>query len=253
MVPTVLGVVLFAPQQLFVAAAALLGLYTIREYLDLAEKLDMAPMRYVAYAMAALLFVPRLDLAAPLMAIAALTMAMRPSRDLVSAAPGAAAVVFGVAYCALPWRLLVELRELPNGIVLSLYAIVIVWVSDTAAYYGGRAFGRHKLAPRVSPGKTWEGTVCSSLVAMLVGYFYIAHFFPNMPLAANLLMALTVNIAGQIGDLAESAIKRGAGVKDSGTLLPGHGGVLDRVDALLFAIPVLWYDIKLIAFLYPKP
>jgi phosphatidate cytidylyltransferase len=253
MVPTVLSVVFFAPPVLFLAAAALLALFTIREYIDLTEKLEMAPMRYVAYAMALLLFVPRVEFAAPLMAIAALTLAMRPSRDLVAVAPGAAAVVLGVAYTALPWRLFVEIHEMPNGIALACYALLIVAVSDTSAYYGGRAFGRHKLAPRISPGKTWEGTVCSTLVSMLVGYFYIRHFFPAMEVAENLLLALSVNIAGQIGDLAESAIKRGAGVKDSGTLLPGHGGILDRVDALLFAIPVLWYDIKLIAFLHAKP
>jgi phosphatidate cytidylyltransferase len=139
------------------------------------------------------------------------------------------------------------------GQVLVLYVLILTWVGDTAAYYVGRSMGRHRLAPRVSPGKTWEGTVASLLASMALGYFALNHFFPSVPLWLNLFTALLVNVAGQLGDLAESALKRGAGVKDSGGLLPGHGGMLDRVDALLFAIPVMWYDVEILLHPYLSP
>jgi phosphatidate cytidylyltransferase len=146
--------------------------------------------------------------------------------------------------------------------------MLLVWCGDIAAYYVGRAMGKNKLAPRISPGKTWEGAVASVLGAVLVGlllFHYINSVaellqrlrlftpathatiwpppispwaFPMAPLWFITLYAVCVNVAAQFGDLVESALKRGAGVKDSGTLLPGHGGVLDRIDALLFALPV---------------
>jgi len=254
MVPVVLGVVLFAPPWLFAIAMAVLALFTIREYFALAAKQNLEPQRYTGYAIAVLcVMLPGFPNSIPspapieaLMVILALTLAMY-SRGLVSVLPSAASTVFGVLYAALPFSLLVRVRLMPGGIALALYAIVIIWVSDTAAYFGGRLLGRHKLAPRISPGKTWEGAIASMAGAMLFGYFYLHYALPDIPLATSLIMAVTVNIAGQLGDLAESAMKRGAGVKDSGTLLPGHGGALDRVDALLFAIPVLWYDVILLA------
>jgi phosphatidate cytidylyltransferase len=129
----------------------------------------------------------------------------------------------------------------------------VVWAGDIAALYIGRAWGRHKMAPSLSPNKTWEGALGSlagSLLAagVLLG---LAHLFATQwdkvwlsypeDLWYWLGLAVLVNVAAQVGDLAESALKRSAGVKDSGSLLPGHGGVLDRIDALLLAAPVLWY------------
>jgi phosphatidate cytidylyltransferase len=176
-----------------------------------------------------------------------------------------------VSYIVLPYAgftlgLLPILRTLWSGPLYLLYLMLLVWCGDIAAYYVGRAIGRHKLAPRVSPGKTWEGAIASVLGAVIVGlvlFHYInpiiraiqrihllgypgfgpfqpdAHpFYPLAPWWFVALFAVCVNVAAQIGDLTESALKRGAGVKDSGTLLPGHGGVLDRIDALLFALPV---------------
>ena len=243
-----------APPLRFGISVAVLALLTIREYLDLAAKQSLEPQRYVAYVMAALcVMLPMIPNPVPieaLMVMLTLTLAMHSSRNLVSVVPSAAATVFGVLYVALPFSLLLRLRLMPGGVALALYALVIIWVSDTAAYYGGRYLGRggiHKLAPRISPGKTWEGAISSMIGAMLFGYFYLRYALPEIPLTTSLIMSVTVNIAGQLGDLAESAMKRGAGVKDSGTLLPGHGGALDRVDALLFAIPVLWYDVVLLA------
>ena len=131
-----------------------------------------------------------------------------------------------------------------------------VWAGDTAALYIGKAFGRHKLAPRLSPGKTWEGSVGSiagsALAAgalILISDSLSAHgntlIHISEPMWQTFLLAAILNIAAQLGDLLESAIKRGAGVKDSGTMLPGHGGILDRIDALLLAAPVLWFALTL--------
>ena len=130
--------------------------------------------------------------------------------------------------------------------------MVCVWAGDIAALYIGRTFGRHKLAPRLSPGKTWEGSIASIAGSILAAAIlvYISDLLTargnltvhiTEPLWQTLLLAAILNIAAQLGDLLESAVKRGAGVKDSGTMLPGHGGILDRIDALLLAAPVLWF------------
>jgi phosphatidate cytidylyltransferase len=133
-----------------------------------------------------------------------------------------------------------------------LLLFCVVWSGDIAALYVGRSLGRRKLAPKLSPGKTWEGSLASvagSLIAavllVLLGQWMVRHSLPGLAYEGSwahwLLLAVVLNIAAQIGDLVESALKRGAKVKDSGSLLPGHGGVLDRIDALLLAAPVLWY------------
>ena len=157
-------------------------------------------------------------------------------------------------YIAYPLTLLPKLWMLENGSALVLFLFLCVWCGDIAALYVGRHFGRHKLAPRLSPNKTWEGAIASVVAAIVFG---MALIFAGDALANNgssftklhtsapwwewVLLAILLNAAAQFGDLLESALKRGAGVKDSGTLLPGHGGVLDRIDALLLAAPALWF------------
>jgi phosphatidate cytidylyltransferase len=126
------------------------------------------------------------------------------------------------------------------------FALALSWVGDIAAYYVGKNFGRHKLAPRVSPGKSWEGAVASLAGSMVFGFFYLNYLIPQVAPWQSLLLAGVGNVAGQLGDLAESALKRGAGVKDSGTMLPGHGGWLDRVDSTLFAVPVVYWLVMLL-------
>ncbi len=252
LIPIVLALVLWAPEALFAAVLALVAWLTLREYLELADKAGQAPLRYFSWiavvalvawlAAAALVAWPA---AAALVLLAPLTLALAlwPSRPLASSLPGAAASLLGVFYVGLPLGLLGALRRLPNGPGWVIYVLVLVWLSDTAAYFVGRALGRHKLAPRISPAKTWEGAAGSLAAAVAFGLAFPAYFLPRPPptLAWSLLTAAAVNIAGQMGDLVESALKRSAGVKDSSTLLPGHGGLLDRLDALLFAVPVLWY------------
>ncbi len=187
-------------------------------------------------------------------------------RDPLSQAlPSAAASYLLLPYVGFTLGVLVVLQPVANGALYLLFLMLLVWCGDISAYYVGRAIGKHKLAPRISPGKTWEGAAGSVLGAVVLG-LVLFHFigpianafarvhlmsvgagmpsalapwiFPHTPVWFVVLFAVCVNVAAQLGDLVESALKRGAGVKDSGTLLPGHGGVLDRIDALLFALPV---------------
>ena len=194
-----------------------------------------------------------------------LLLALR--RDPLSQAlPDAASSYMLLPYIGWTLAVLPFLRISANGSLYLLYLMLLVWCGDIAAYYVGRAIGKHKLAPRISPGKSWEGAIASVLTAIVVGVLVMHYIDPiadgfrslrlldttraitqypvpaantnRVPLWFVTLFAISVNVAAQLGDLVESALKRGAGVKDSGTLLPGHGGVLDRIDALLFALPV---------------
>jgi phosphatidate cytidylyltransferase len=131
------------------------------------------------------------------------------------------------------------------GTVLVLYPVLLTWASDTGAYFAGRAFGRAKLMPSISPGKTRAGAVGALLVTMVVSLVYNAVVLrPAAQLALTIWTAavfgLVISAAGQVGDLFESMLKRQAGVKDSSTLLPGHGGILDRLDSLYFVLPVAY-------------
>ncbi len=170
--------------------------------------------------------------------------------------PDTAQGLFGLIWIVYPLSLIPLLWKTEDGPALVVFLMLAVWSGDIAALYVGRAIGRHKLAPRLSPGKTWEGAIASIAGSLLVtvGLLFLGD---RLTARGNLLLHITepawqtlalaaiLNIAAQIGDLLESAVKRGAGVKDSGTLLPGHGGILDRIDALLLATPVLWYALVL--------
>ena len=149
-------------------------------------------------------------------------------------------IAFGMLYICLPLCLLIALKEIPNGSAWIFFVLAVVFSGDTGAFYGGRFFGRHKLYPSISPGKTWEGSVGGFLASLLAAlpFFLFTHLSESvLPLIG---LAACLSIAGQVGDLAESMVKRVHGVKDSGNTLPGHGGILDRIDGLLFAIPVLY-------------
>jgi len=144
-------------------------------------------------------------------------------------------------FLVLPLSAVVRLHGIGMvGRKLLLFTLVLVWVGDTAAYFVGRAIGRWRMAPKLSPKKTWEGAAANLLGSVLVALI-AQRWITEVPLQHLIGMAALANIAGQAGDLLESAYKRSAGMKDSGTLLPGHGGMLDRIDALVLAAPVVWY------------
>jgi phosphatidate cytidylyltransferase len=149
-------------------------------------------------------------------------------------------IVFGLLYICLPLGLLIFIDKHPRGNIWIFFLLFVIFMTDTGAFYFGRIFGKHKLYPSVSPGKTWEGAIggfLCSLIAVLIFSF----FFPVYRLNVSIwVLAASLSILSQVGDLAESLLKRIYGVKDSGKILPGHGGVLDRIDGLLFAIPALY-------------
>ena len=254
LIPVVLALVLWASLWLFFLGLlpfALLGLW---EYLELMARAGASPPRLPLYLaglalLAAAAWFPRHLLGAIILASLAVFLVAALRKGLASEIPAiSAAAVFGLLYVAVPFALAVDLRAGQDGPWVLLYGLILVWVGDTAAFFGGRAMGRHRLAPTLSPGKTWEGTVISALVTVAFGFWLFRVWFgpASAPAFHFVLLPLVINVAAQLGDLAESALKRGAGVKDSSNLIPGHGGVLDRVDALLFALPALWYYWKLV-------
>jgi phosphatidate cytidylyltransferase len=265
LIPVVLLLIFWAPLWLVMLAAAIVAELALWEYLNLADAMGAKTPRTAVAAAVALLFVcifRRPDFVGPLLGALSLALfalcAFRAPMNRVL--PDAAYSVFGLLYIGVPLTTLPLLSEQENGPSLLIFLFFVVWAGDIAALYVGRAWGRRKLAPAISPGKTWEGAVASVagsvLVALLLlelaealsrGNFGKLSSLMSYPgsMAGWLGLAVLLNVAAQVGDLVESAIKRGAGVKDSGAILPGHGGVLDRIDALLVASPVLWYALLL--------
>ena len=173
-----------------------------------------------------------------------LTAAMVRGAPFDRMIPAAGVTVLSVMYVILLGGHLIAVRvgfrPLLSRNLLGFFFLVIMG-SDAAAYYGGRLFGRHKLAPTVSPGKTWEGFVAGMLASLLLAVAAHYWFFLDLPLKFALPLAAIMNVVGVLGDLTESALKRSTGAKDTAQILPGHGGVLDRIDSLLFNAPVIYY------------
>ena len=172
--------------------------------------------------------------------------------------PETAAGLLMLVYIAYPLTLIPRLLHEEDGTALLLFLFLCVWSGDIAALYVGKRFGKRKLSPTLSPNKTWAGAVASLIASAAFGMALVGvgeyltrsgssftRLHTSEPWWQSLLLALLLNVAAQLGDLLESALKRGADIKDSGTLLPGHGGILDRIDALLLAAPVLWYILLL--------
>jgi phosphatidate cytidylyltransferase len=244
LIPFVTWLVLAGPQWAFVAIVAAVGLLAFREFDKIAVENHIASAGWPGMAAGlALLLAPLPGLIVVLVALLAMLLALR-CPDLKDSMAAAAVSVLGVVYIFGSWRCAIDLRTIsPHWL---MFALLLSWAGDTAALYVGRAWGRHRLAPRVSPGKTWEGAVGSVAGGILVGGLYAHFLIPSASLALVIPLAAAGNIAGQVGDLCESAFKRGAGVKDSGASLPGHGGFLDRVDSSLFSIPVVFALLKLL-------
>jgi phosphatidate cytidylyltransferase len=280
LVPIVLVLILRAPVPVLAVVAGIVALVTIYEFLKLTESYGVRPLRILTYIFSGIfflllafnvgnekpllstaVFVYCLGFAAAIAPFIFLTRAMR-NEDLSTGYPAAAASVFAFTYIALPMGMLVQLRQQWAGAFYLLYLLLVVWAGDIFAYFVGKSIGRHLMAPRISPKKTWEGAAASLAASVAVGWVLFRYALPlsSALLHAGLIerrdglfgleqpamgpivfLTVVLNVAAQLGDLVESLIKRGAGVKDSGAILPGHGGMLDRIDALLFAAPVLWY------------
>jgi len=239
LVPIVAWVALWANPWIFLAVVASVACLCYREYDQIAAAYGFGAPGVMGYGAGLLLLVwPQV----PWVAIVAITLVIlvlvMREQNLAHALPRAALLLLGIVYVFGCWKCALPLRDLnPHWL---MYGLLLNWVGDIGAYYVGRPFGKHKLAPRVSPNKSWEGSAASVLASVAAGTLYLAHFLPAVPLWQALALTAAANIAGQVGDLAESAMKRGANVKDSGGMLPGHGGFLDRVDSTLFALPVIY-------------
>ena len=166
-------------------------------------------------------------------------------RDLDSALPELGKLLTGILYVSLLFSHLTLIREMPYGKQWVFFTLIVTFMGDTAAYYGGTYFGKHKLYPRISPGKTVEGSVFGCIGNVAGAFIFREYFFCHLEVYHCLILALGLGIMGQVGDLCESMVKRGVLVKDSGNLLPGHGGILDRIDSLLFSAPFLYYYVIL--------
>jgi phosphatidate cytidylyltransferase len=239
MIPVVLYVVLWAPYWAVVGVTALVALLCYYEYCGIVAAFGAGTLGPLGYTVGMLILL--LPQSASLLVLAAVLMALGlalGADDLRAGILRAAFLALGVVYIFGCWRFAPLLGAVSRYWLL--YALCLNWIGDIGAYYVGRRFGRHKLAPVVSPGKSWEGAAASLGASLLFGFLLLRWAIPSVPPGVALALTAAANIAGQFGDLCESGLKRGAGVKDSGTLLPGHGGMLDRVDSTLFTLPVVY-------------
>jgi phosphatidate cytidylyltransferase len=267
--PVLIASVIVPPLKvLFVAIAVAAMVVALYEFWFLARRVGAKPDVVVGYAAAAALLVALffnepflLVLVVPALIVAALSAEMLRGAPFDKMILSTGATVLGVLYVALLGGFLVAVRTgfpqvfAPEGgywvseqfvdktlsTHLLAFFFLVLMGSDTGAYYAGRAFGRHKLAPGVSPGKTWEGAAGGMLASLLMAALAHFWFFPELSLRAALPLAAVMNVLGVVGDLTESALKRGANAKDAANILPGHGGFLDRLDSLLFNAPLLYY------------
>ena len=305
LIPLILLLVFKAPLWAIALVTCIVALLATHEYLHIVRQFGVEPFFEASYALTALLFIGiyvsnmnsgfyelvpiwqyvvrhyiffrpwTLGILA-LSPFLFLIAAMR-RESLQSGFGSAVYSFFGFIYVSLSLALLISIRSEPDGVFWLVILFATVWAGDSVAMYVGKALGKHRLAPNVSPNKTWEGSI-GSLLGSLVASWIALRLHDRIilfdsrvagvdihdprqslwwlhipiPLLTFLFLVILLNIAGQLGDLVESVIKRGADIKDSGTLLPGHGGMLDRIDALLFAAPVLWYYLFIIRSLRPS-
>lgn len=239
-IPIVIAVTLYSPHWLFALIVALMAGICFNELMTFgSSRMGSRPGAWTAVAGAAVTasfvgdaaWVVTILTLAFVFCLAVITF----EGSLDSLLPNAGLVALGMVYCCVLPGFIVWL---PAHVVLVLMGTI--WAGDAAAYYGGRALGRHKLAPRISPAKTVEGSISGLIGSVLVG-IGLGTWLLGLPMTLMAIASLVAAIAGQIGDLAESALKRSSDVKDSSSLLPGHGGMLDRLDSLMFAAPVFYW------------
>ncbi|HEX7177321.1 MAG TPA: phosphatidate cytidylyltransferase [Pyrinomonadaceae bacterium] len=245
---------------LFVALAVGAVFVALYEFWFLAKRLGGRPDVVVGYAATAAILASFyfnepvwLLIILPVFVAAALVAEMLRGAPFDKMILSAGSTVLGVLYIALLGGHLIGVRTgfalslspAPDSYTLSTHLLsfffLVLMGSDTGAYYTGRALGRRKLAPNISPGKTWEGAAGGMAASLLMATLAHYWFFPELPLRAALPLAAVMNVLGVVGDLVESALKRGSNAKDAANILPGHGGFLDRLDSLLLGAPLLYY------------
>lgn len=250
--PTILWILLKGSILLLAVLISIIAVFSMREYLRIIFGNDDGPISYtikvISYTVSmTLIFAASLGswevlfliMAMNLMALVIFVLARFASNhaifDII------AKQVLGIVYIPVSLALLIFIKELDGGTLWVIWLLIIIFVNDTGALYAGTFFGKKKLSPSISPNKTVEGSIGGALSGVLAGFVFCLIFFNDWSLALMTIPgALMLTAAGQIGDLFESAMKRASKIKDSGSILPGHGGMLDRIDGLLLAIPVLY-------------
>jgi phosphatidate cytidylyltransferase len=268
LIPPVVYLIGWSPEWLFVLAVVAAMQLALREYFALCRAMGYKAFPWICHVASVALCVERAvpqhwsDFAVTLMLVALLvllipTLALRRSTELKDYLVDTSVTIFGILYIGLSLSCLVPIRfgfrpiamlsghtapvwDLSRGSALVLFLFLVIWAGDTCAYLVGRSVGRIPFFPRISPRKTWEGALAGLAASLLAAWAFTHWFWKPADVKTVMLIAAWVAVAGQAGDLVESAIKRGANHKDSGTLLPGHGGFLDRIDSLIFAAPALW-------------
>jgi phosphatidate cytidylyltransferase len=171
---------------------------------------------------------------------------MITSQNLLTAISNLSITFFGIFYIGFLLSHVILIRNQVDGREWLLFLMITVWAGDIIALFTGTLFGRHKLYPKISPNKTYEGFLGAIVGSVIIGFLYASFFLPYFNKGACILVAVGIGTLGQLGDFTESMLKRSAQVKDSGSLFPGHGGVLDRIDSFLFAAPFLYYLLPLL-------
>jgi phosphatidate cytidylyltransferase len=247
LLPLFVWMVIDGPMWLFGAAMVLVGALGQWEFTGMFERAGVRTLRLIGLvggsvltASFALPISERMTFTAVLLAICAIGFLRAEAAGRAAWEP-VAVTLFGVCYVNWLLGYTFWLRDLEHGVEWILLLVSVTWLGETAAYLVGSTLGRHKLAPSISPRKTIEGAVAQLVMSGLAALGARAWFFPALSLDGALVAGLLLGVVGQAGDLIESAIKRSVGTKDTGRLIPGHGGMLDRVDSLLVNTPVLFY------------
>lgn len=257
-VPLIVGVT-YLGGEAFVALVAVAALASQYELYGLAEQGGTRPLKWLGLLLGLIAIFAHMGIwGVHLLVLGVLLiLATTPFRDDDRPLASAATTIFGVVYPAALLAFLIPLRmgggpglSEADAFWLTLTVFLLVWSADTFAYFVGKAIGKHPLAPKVSPKKTWEGAVGGAVGAIVVAAVLRLTLLDFLPWGHLLVVALVCGALSQIGDLAESKMKRAVGAKDSGTLLPGHGGLLDRLDALILAVPLVYVYLALVGVLH---
>ena len=243
LIPAIVYIVQFAPAAVCIGVILLVMLMALQEYLLLVE--ITVSFRIVSGVIAGLATLghlwPQFFILALIGPLVLLTLALFSGFELAAAFQSAVSGFFGAAYVGGLMGFLIAIRMWGGGEDFLMMLLIIIWAGDSFAYFAGRSFGRHKLSPTVSPNKTWEGAVAGFVFGIIAAVICKFTFIPQIQVVHAIGLGAVVGIFGQIGDLCESMIKRAAKVKDSGGIIPGHGGMLDRIDSLLFGAPAMYY------------
>jgi phosphatidate cytidylyltransferase len=243
LIPAIVYIVQFAPAAVCIGVILIVMLMALQEYLSLVEiPVSFRIVSGVIGGCATLVHIwPQFYVPLLIGPMVLLTLALFSGLELAAAVQSTVSCFFGAAYVGGLMGFLVAIRMWSGGEDFLMMLLIIIWAGDSFAYFAGRSFGRHKLSPTVSPNKTWEGAVAGFVFGIIAAVACKFTFIPQIQLVHAIGLGAVVGIFGQIGDLCESMIKRAAKVKDSGGIIPGHGGMLDRVDSLLFGAPAMYY------------